>query len=207
LGLVGFFVGDVWSGLAETVRVGNSHISYRLNRVPWRQHPEIMFSACVVLSWFVGAVRYHSERSREPRIEERVGIRSWVFVLAMIGTVTACGRSPLLAGGPIDLSEHPTTLRFIQPVPLQGEVWELCFEFDQPGESHRASTIHATLVSSTGGRAAIRAPTLDRRGESTVCQIGHVTAEPGTESTVYEAVELYSDVPLRLLAIRGGSPL
>jgi hypothetical protein len=71
LGLVGFFVGDVWSGLAETVRVGNSHISYRLNRVPWRRYPEIMFGACVVLSWFVGAFRYRSERSREPRIEER----------------------------------------------------------------------------------------------------------------------------------------
>lgn len=69
LGVVGFFVGDMLSGLAETVRVGNGHISYRLNRVPWRQYAEVMFGACVALSWFVGAFRYLSQRSGEPRIE------------------------------------------------------------------------------------------------------------------------------------------
>jgi hypothetical protein len=71
LAVVGFLVGDLWSGLAEAVRVGNGHISYRLNRVPWRRHPEIMFGACMVLSWLIGAFRYHSQRSGESRIEER----------------------------------------------------------------------------------------------------------------------------------------
>jgi hypothetical protein len=124
--------------------------------------------------------------------------------MAMVGILAACGRSPHLAGGPIDLSERPTTVRFVQPVPSQGQTWELCFEFDRPGDSHRAGTIHATLVSASGGRAAIRTPTLDRRGESVVCQIGSVAPpEPGGERIVYESVELSSDVPLRLRGIRG----
>ncbi len=39
LGIVGFLTGAVWSGVAETIRVGNGHVSYRVNRIPWRQHP------------------------------------------------------------------------------------------------------------------------------------------------------------------------
>ena len=127
-----------------------------------------------------------------------------VVVMSLIGLVAACGRPPLLTGGPIDLSERPATVRFIRPVSSPGQTWELCFEFDLPRESHRAGAIHATLVSSSGGRAAIRTPTLDRRGESMVCQIGPVWPS-GTERTNYESVELYSDVPLRLRGIRGGS--
>ena len=135
-----------------------------------------------------------------------MGTRVRVAVVVMIGTVTGCGRPPLLAVGPIDLSERPATVRFIQPVPLHGRSWELCFEFDRPRDSHRAAAIHATLVSSSERRSEIRTPTLDRRGESTVCQIGQVGPPgPGTEETVYDSVELYSDVPLRLRGIRGGA--
>ena len=129
-----------------------------------------------------------------------------VRAMAMVGALAACGRDPHLAGGPIDLSERPITIRFIQAVPSKGQTWELCFEFDLPRDSHRAGAIHATIVSSSGGRAAIRTPALDRRGESVVCQIGRVAPpESEAEGTVYEAVELYSEVPLRLRGIRGGS--
>lgn len=128
-----------------------------------------------------------------------------VFFIAIIGSVAGCGRPPNLADGPIDLTERPTTVRFIQPVPSYGQTWELCFEFDLPGDSHHAATIHATLVSSSGSRVAISAQTLDRRGESTVCQIGQLAkAQPEATVTAYESVELYSDVPLRLRGIRGG---
>lgn len=135
-----------------------------------------------------------------------MGTQTKVLVIAMVGTLAACGRTPHLAGGPIDLSERPTRVRFLQPLPSQGQTWELCFEFDRPRHSHRAGAIHATLVSSSGGRAAILTTELDRRGESVVCQIGRVAPpEPNAERTVYESVELYSDVPLRLRGLRGGS--
>ena len=129
-----------------------------------------------------------------------------VFLVALLGSVAACGRPPILADGPIEVSERPTTVRFVQPVPSSGPTWELCFEFAPPGGSHHAATIHATLVSASGSRAPIRAQALDRRGESTVCQIGQAaTPQPEAAGIVYESVELSSDVPLRIRGIRGGS--
>jgi hypothetical protein len=126
--------------------------------------------------------------------------------VALIATLAGCARSPHLADGPIDLSPNPTTVRFVQPVTSYGQAWELCFEFDLPGDSQRAAAIHARLVSSSGDRVEIRMPALDRRGESTVCQIGQLAVrQPTPAGVVYEAVELYSDVPVRLRGIRGGS--
>lgn len=111
-----------------------------------------------------------------------------VFVIALLGTVAGCGRPPKLVSGPIDLTRLPTTVRF-----------------DRPGDSNHAATIHATLLFSSGGRAALRTPTLDRRGESTVCRIGELaSAQPDAAGASYESVELDSEVPLRLRGIRGG---
>ncbi len=129
-----------------------------------------------------------------------------VFVIAIIGSLAGCDRPPVLVDGPIDLTERPSTVYFVQPVPSYGQTWELCFEFDLPGDSHHAATIHATLVSVSGSRATISTPTLDRRGETTACQIGQLAeAQPEATGIAYEAVELYSAVPLRLRGIRGGS--
>jgi hypothetical protein len=125
-------------------------------------------------------------------------------ILVLMGTAAGCSRLPRLAEGPIDLSQRPTVVRFVQPVTSSGQTWELCFEFDRPGDSHRAATIHATLMTSSGDRAPLRAPTLDRKGESTVCQIGPVGPTTSDARTVYESVELDSEAPLRLRGIRGG---
>ena len=128
-----------------------------------------------------------------------------VIFIALLGSVAGCGRPTDLAHGPIDLTERPATVRFVQPVSSSGESWELCFEFDLPGRSHDAATIQATLVSSSGSRAPMSAPTLDRRGESTVCQLGKLaSAQPEAAPMTFEAVELSSKVPLRLRGIRGG---
>ena len=62
VGIVGGLVGDVWSGVAETIRVGNGHVSYRVNRVPWRQHPELAVASCVALFWVIGALRVRALR-------------------------------------------------------------------------------------------------------------------------------------------------
>ena len=56
-----------------------------------------------------------------------------IVFIALIGSAAGCGRPPNLANGPIDLTERPTTVRFIQPVSSSGHTWELCFEFDLPG--------------------------------------------------------------------------
>jgi hypothetical protein len=58
LAIVGFGAGSVWLGIAETIRLGNGHASYRAARVPWRQHPLLMFGASLGLFWLI--VAYHS---------------------------------------------------------------------------------------------------------------------------------------------------
>ena len=93
-----------------------------------------------------------------------------------------------------------------------GLLWELCFEFDVPGDRHEAGRIHAVLLSTSGQRYPLVEIKLDRRGERVVCQIGRVAAiEPGQgaasqeQLVTHQAVELSTDVPLRLRGLRGGS--
>lgn len=43
--------GEVWSLIAETYRLGNSHMSYRAQRLPWAQHRVAFFTAAVIVFW------------------------------------------------------------------------------------------------------------------------------------------------------------
>ena len=61
LAIVGFGAGSVWSGIAETFRLGNGHGSYRVDRIPLRQHPLSMFTAAVVLFWLMAAYHFWSD--------------------------------------------------------------------------------------------------------------------------------------------------
>ena len=46
---IGLLAGDVWTGLIESIRLGNGHVSYRVDRVPWRQYPVPVFVAGIVV--------------------------------------------------------------------------------------------------------------------------------------------------------------
>jgi len=124
---------------------------------------------------------------------------------AAVVAMMACDSGPRLADGPIDITEGPKMVRFHRPVEASGLSWELCFEFDLPGDSHSASAIEVALVSSSGGRFPLIDPTLDRRGESIVCQITGLPATvPGEAPEVYDGVVLSSSVPIRLRGLSGG---
>lgn len=124
-----------------------------------------------------------------------------------------CSRQAVLVGRSVEVAESPIVARFEHPV--QADVqqpWEMCFEFDLPGDSHNAAGIRAVLVSSSGQRHPLVDTKVDRRGDSLVCQVGRVDAfEPGSRlveyegEVVFEAVELRSSVRLRLRELRGGS--
>jgi hypothetical protein len=86
-------------------------------------------------------------------------------------------------------------------MPAGGLRWELCFEFDRPGESHQAGDIQAVLLTPSGRRQLFVDVELDRRGESIVCQIGRTDAG---EEVVFDSVELTAPEPLRLRWLRGG---
>ena len=62
LSFVGVLAGGVWSGLIESLRVGNGHISYRVERVPWRQYPVPLFISGVALFMCVAATTWKAQR-------------------------------------------------------------------------------------------------------------------------------------------------
>ena len=137
--------------------------------------------------------------------------KNWLLGLAIPVMVTGCSQSPELARGPIQLNESPTVVRFAHPVPSVGALWEICFEFELPGDSHHAGSIHAVLVSTSGHRYELSEPELDRRGEHRVCQIGRVAPIDSSagvsqdEPVTFESIELSTAVPVRLRGLRGGS--
>ena len=61
LAAVGVLAGDVWSMLIESVRVGNGHMSYRVERVPWRNHQWPIFATAAAVFLVVAAARWKRE--------------------------------------------------------------------------------------------------------------------------------------------------
>src|SRR3954467_1207091 len=55
-------VGDSWSIGAEVLRVGNGHLSYRTERLPWRQYRPAIIATALGVFWLVAVVRITTER-------------------------------------------------------------------------------------------------------------------------------------------------
>ncbi|MBK9471308.1 MAG: hypothetical protein IPO18_03340 [bacterium] len=121
--------------------------------------------------------------------------------------LAGCTRLPELARGPIDISESALSLPLDPPVNSAGSKFDVLFEFDQPGDSHQAGMIHVALVTSDGARDTLTGVQLDRRGEGLVSQLGHPGAAGAGDGRprVYSAIEVWSEIPLRLRGIRGAS--
>jgi len=56
-GFGGALLGEQFAALIEMIRVGNGHMSYRADRVPWPYYQTSLFSFFFVLFWAVAAVR------------------------------------------------------------------------------------------------------------------------------------------------------
>lgn len=134
--------------------------------------------------------------------------RSWTLAAALL-SVSGCSRSPLQAQGPIDVAGTPVVVQFDRPFASTGGDCDLRLEFDRPGDSRHARSIHAVLVTSEGRRDTLTGVRLDRRGENVVSLIGRPgpAAAGDQEQRSYRALELRSEVPLRLSGIRGSSGL
>ena len=57
ISLVGVLAGGLWSIVVEEVRVGSGHLSYRMNRIPFRQHWVVLFVCCVAVSALAALIR------------------------------------------------------------------------------------------------------------------------------------------------------
>jgi hypothetical protein len=61
-------VGDTWSIGAEVLRVGNGHLSYRTERLPWRQYQSAIIATALGVFWLVAVVRIKTERTGLPSL-------------------------------------------------------------------------------------------------------------------------------------------
>jgi hypothetical protein len=60
--VAGVLLGQAWSAIAETIRLGNGHLSYRMDRGPWAHHYAILFIAALAVFWCVFACRSNALR-------------------------------------------------------------------------------------------------------------------------------------------------
>jgi hypothetical protein len=56
-------IGEFWTGALETIRIGNGHISYRIERIPWQHHRLEIVILGMVLFWMVTGLEYRSDFS------------------------------------------------------------------------------------------------------------------------------------------------
>ena len=63
--LVGLLVGNLWSIVIETYRLNSAHLSYRMNRIPFRQYWYVYLLCGVMGFWLIAFIR-----SRHPQITQ-----------------------------------------------------------------------------------------------------------------------------------------
>ena len=61
--LVGVLVGGLWSIVIETFRLNSVHLSYRMNRIPFRQHWALLFVCCFVVFTLVSLIHSRVKRT------------------------------------------------------------------------------------------------------------------------------------------------
>jgi hypothetical protein len=55
--LAGLLLGECWSVQAEALRIGNTHVSYRMDRIPWIHHRPEIFVCGISIFWIAAALR------------------------------------------------------------------------------------------------------------------------------------------------------
>jgi hypothetical protein len=63
--LVGYMVGNLWSIVVEEFRFNSGHLSYRMNRIPWRQHWAMLIFGCFALFTIVALIRSRVSHARQ----------------------------------------------------------------------------------------------------------------------------------------------
>jgi hypothetical protein len=58
-------VGGLASIVIENIRLNSAHLSYRMNRIPFRQHWAMLFVCGFVVFWLVALMRRRTIRRQE----------------------------------------------------------------------------------------------------------------------------------------------
>ena len=63
--LVAVMLGGLGSIVIENIRLNSAHLSYRMNRIPFRQHWAMLFICGFVVFWLVAWMRWRTTRRQE----------------------------------------------------------------------------------------------------------------------------------------------
>ena len=55
--VIGLAIGNVWSIVIETFRLNSAHLSYRMDRIPWRQYSAVIFVCGFVVFMLAALIR------------------------------------------------------------------------------------------------------------------------------------------------------
>jgi hypothetical protein len=64
---LGDLLGEQWAGAWEGFRIGNGHLSYRVDRVPWGHHRGVLFFAGLAVFWLAAVMQFRAARARVER--------------------------------------------------------------------------------------------------------------------------------------------
>lgn len=62
-GVGGLVLFDLYAATFEMIRIGNTHMSYRVERIPWNQHSSELLVGEIVLFAFIAAYRHARDRA------------------------------------------------------------------------------------------------------------------------------------------------
>jgi hypothetical protein len=78
--LLGVVIGEMWSGLAEALRIGYGHLVQRADRIPWGHHRPTIFVIGIALFWIFSWLRYREARSSPVELRNQCGKGARVIV-------------------------------------------------------------------------------------------------------------------------------
>jgi hypothetical protein len=61
-GMAGMMLGQQWSTLMENLRVGDGHLSYRVDQLPWIRHQMDFLALYILIFWGVAVLRFSAHR-------------------------------------------------------------------------------------------------------------------------------------------------
>jgi uncharacterized BrkB/YihY/UPF0761 family membrane protein len=64
--------GELWSWAAETYRIGNDHMSYRAQRLPWARHRAGLFAGAWIVFWVAATACARKLRTHHPLPADQV---------------------------------------------------------------------------------------------------------------------------------------
>jgi hypothetical protein len=72
----GLIMFTLWAATLEMMRIGNTHMSYRVGRVPWGHHPTELFVGGVVLFWLIVLLHHLATSHKLHRLRDEEPIRT-----------------------------------------------------------------------------------------------------------------------------------